>query len=324
MQDSAVSSPGLIPRRGYVYVILAALLWAVSGTSGKFLFLQGVTPFQFVQLRLTLSTVSLLLILAIVKPRLLRISMNDILYFAILGISGMAMVQFTYSYSISQINVAVAILLEYLAPVFIALWYIFACPEKPSRITLLAVAISVSGCYLAVGAYNVELITLNWKGIVVGIFSGISYGWYAVFGERGMRKYDPLTVVLYALLFAALFWNTVLSPFEAFSASYSSVEWFWIIFIVVFGTIIPYGLYSEGISLVRSTRASVTATLEPITAGFLAFFFLGESLQSLQLMGGALVLTSVIILQLGQEKDENTSALIRQRRHRRPDVQHDA
>ncbi|MEN6437936.1 MAG: DMT family transporter [Syntrophobacter sp.] len=313
MQTSVASPSGIIPRRGYFYVVFAALLWAVSGTSGKFLFLQGVTPLQFVQLRLTLSTLCLLILLALFRPRLLKISRGDILYFAILGISGMAMVQFTYSYSISKINVAIAILLEYLAPVFIALYYVFACPEKPSRLTLIAVAISVSGCYLAVGAYNVDLLTLNWEGIVVGIFSGLSYGWYAVFGERGMRKYDPLTVVFYALLFAALFWNIVLSPFEAFSVSYTAVEWFWIIYIVIFGTIVPYGLYFEGISLVRSTRASVTATLEPITAGFLAFFFLGESLRSLQLVGGALVLASVVILQLRREKDETTSAILRQR-----------
>ncbi len=321
MQTPVTSPSGVIPRRGYVYVVLAALLWAVSGTSGKFLFLSGVTPLQFVQLRLTLSALCLAILLALFRPHLLKIARGDILYFAILGISGMAMVQFTYSYSISKINVAIAILLEYLAPVFIALYYVFACPEKPSRMTLLAVAISVSGCYLAVGAYNVDLLTLNWEGIVVGILSGLSYGWYAVYGERGMRRYDPLTVVFYALLFASVFWNTVLSPLEAFRVSYSSVEWFWIVYIVIFGTIIPYGLYSEGISLVRSTRASVTATLEPITAGFLAFFFLGESLQSLQLAGGALVLASVIILQMRQERDETTSTILRQRQRHGADME---
>ncbi len=287
-------------------------MWAVSGTSGKFLFNQGVTPFQLVQLRVTLSAAFLFLFL-LRKPALLKISPRDIPYFALLGISGMAMVMFTYFYTISKINVAVAILLEYLAPVFIALFYGFTAPDKLTRVTLLAVLLSVCGCYLAVGAYNVDLLALNWQGIVVGIISGLSYAWYAICGERGMRRYDPWTVVFYAFLFASLFWNVALTPFGAFRNPYTGIQWFWIAYIVIFGTAVPYGLYTIGISLIRSTRASVTATLEPIAAAFIAWIFLGEFLDPLQMLGGALVITSVIILQIRREIDKTTSEIIRKK-----------
>ncbi len=304
-------APGLIPRRGYTYVIIAALLWAASGVSGKYLFQHGVTPFQLVQMRVTLSALCLFVFLIIFKPRLLKISRADFLYFAVLGISGMAMVQFSYFYTISRINVAVAILLEYLAPIFIAGWYAFAAPEKLSRKTLIGVLVSVVGCYLAVGAYNVDLLAQNGVGILVGICSGLSYGWYAIYGERGMCKYDPWTVVFYALLFAAFFWNAAIFPLDAFSRSYNGVEWLWILYIVVLGTVVPYGLYSLGISLVRSTRASVAATLEPIAAGFMAFFFLGETLATLQILGGLLVIASVVLLQIRPESDTTTAAILR-------------
>ncbi len=99
-----------------------------------------------------------------------------------------------------------------------------------------------------------------------GVFSGLSYAWYAVYGEKGMRRYDPWTVVFYSFFFASLFWNLLISPFGAFLVPYSGVQWFWIAYTVVFGTAVPYGLYTMGISLIRSTRASVTATLEPIAA----------------------------------------------------------
>ncbi len=304
-------NPGSIPRRGYLFIIVAALLWSISGVSGKYLFIQGVTPFQLVQLRVTISTVVLFVFLLVFKPALLRISAKDIVYFAILGISGMAVVQITYFYAISRINVAVAILLQYLAPVFIALWYVFADPGKLTRSTVAAIILSVTGCYLAVGAYNVDLLTVNRVGIGVGICAGISYGWYAVYGEKGMCRYDPWTVVFYALVFAALFWNVAMPPLEAFRRSYSAREWFYILYIAVLGTVLAYGLYTHGISLVRSTRASVTATLEPIAAGFVAFFFLGEYLQPLQILGGALVICSVILLQTGSESDETTAYRVR-------------
>jgi drug/metabolite transporter (DMT)-like permease len=229
----------------------------------------------------------------------------------VLGVSGLAMVQFSYFYAISKINVAVAILLQYLAPVFIAIYYGFVAPEKLTRTTLLALLISVAGCYLVVGAYNVDMLALNRQGIGIGIFSGVAYAWYTLFGEKGMRKYDPWTVVFYATLFAAVFWNIASPPFVSLRASHSGMEWFWLMYIVIFGTAVPFAFFSVGVSLLRSTRASVTATLEPIAAAFIAFIFLGESLERLQILGGILTVISVVLLQVRPEYDENTSALIR-------------
>jgi drug/metabolite transporter, DME family len=251
--SSMAGDQGLIPRKGYLYVVAAAVMWAVSGTSGKFLFHQGVAPIDLVQLRITLSAVFLFFLLLAVKPVLLKISPRDLLYFAVLGVTGLALVQFAYFYSISKINVAVAILLEYLAPVFIAIYYAFVAPEKLTRITLLAISVSVAGCYLVVGAYNFNLLALNWQGIAGGILAGAAYAWYSLYCERGMRKYDPWTVVFYATLFAAIFWNVALSPFESMKASYTGVQWFWIAYIVIFGTAVPFAFFSVGVSLIRST-----------------------------------------------------------------------
>jgi drug/metabolite transporter (DMT)-like permease len=79
------------------------------------------------------------------------------------------------------------------------------------------------------------------------------------------------------------------------------------------GTAIPFGLYFVGINYIRSTRASITATLEPISAGFIAYLFLGEILEPLQILGGVLVITAIVLLQLQSEQDELTPELIRAR-----------
>jgi drug/metabolite transporter, DME family len=300
-----------IPRRGYFYVILAALLWAVSGSSAKFLFNSGITAFQLVQMRLFFAVCVLLFWLIWRKPALLRIHSQDLPYFLVLGIVGMAMVQFTYLYTISKIKVAAAILLQYLAPAFIALYAVIVTREKLTRTTLLAVSGATAGCYLVVGAYSFNLLSLNKVGIISGLLSAVSYAWYAVHGERGMRRYPPWTVHFYSLLFAAVFWNVVIPPLQFIHQSYSPVQWVLIGYIAILGTLVPFGLYLEAINLIRSTRASITATLEPITAGLIAYLFLGETLQPLQLLGGIVVIASVILLQMQRESDEKTPARIR-------------
>lgn len=305
-----------IPVSGYIYVILAAVLWAVSGSAAKFLFHQGVTSFQLVQLRLVVSVAVLALWLGLKKRNLLKIRSKDILYFLILGSGAMAAVQFFYLFTISKIHVAAAILLQYLAPTMIAVYAAVFAREKLTKLTVIAVTGATIGCYLVVGAYQLDLLSMNKLGILSGLLSAVSFAWYSVQGEYGMRKYDPWTVLFYAVLFAALSWNIFYPPLSAFMKPYSPVEWGWILYIGLLGTALPFGLYFKGISLIRATRASITATLEPITAGFLAYLFLNEVMTPLQMFGGGLVILSIILLQLRQEQDANTPAQQRARESR--------
>ena len=84
----------------------------------------------------------------------------------------------------------------------------------------------------------------------------------------------------------------------AFRQWYSLTQWMWILFIGLGGTIVPFGLYFEGIKRIKPTHASVTATLEPIAAGVVAAIFLGEQMALLQILGGLLVVISIVWLQL--------------------------
>jgi len=299
------------PRLGYIYVMIAALLWAVSGSSAKFLFNSGVTPFQLVQLRLTISSVPLFIVLLIWRRNLMRIEKGDYFYFLFLGAVVMAAVQFTYLFTISKINVAAAILLQYLAPAFIAIYSFVFAKEKPGLITILSVAGAITGCYLVVGAYNLNLLSLNKAGIIAGISAAIAFACYSVQGEYGMRKYNPVTVLFFALLFAAITWNIFHPPLEAFFHTRSLLEWGLIIYIGIFGTVIPFGFYFEGINLIRSTRASITGTLEPISAAAISYFLLNEVLEPLQMAGGIMVIASIILLQFKVEYDDKTPELVR-------------
>ncbi|RJQ57279.1 MAG: EamA family transporter [Desulfobacteraceae bacterium] len=287
------------PRSGYLYVITAAVLWAVSGASSKFLFLSGVSPMQLVQLRISIAAGALLIGLSIWNPKLLKIDPIDLPYFAILGAAAMAAVQFAYLFAISRINVAAAILLQYLAPSLIALYSVAVAREKLRTTTVIALAGATSGCYLVVGAYNLNLFEMNVMGILGGLGAAVSFAWYSIQGEYGMRRYHPWTVLFYAVFFAAIVWNLLQAPFGAFTKTYSPVQWGLILYIALLGTILPFGLYFEAIRRIRATHASIAATLEPITAGLVSFIFLGESMEPLQLLGAILVIASVVLIQSG-------------------------
>jgi drug/metabolite transporter (DMT)-like permease len=284
-------------RTGYLYVALAAVLFAISGTSAKFLFNDGVTAFQLIQMRTTLAFVGLLIWLGLRHRGSLKIAGKDLVYFFCLGVFGIGSAQFFYLFAISKINVAAAILLHYTGPIFVALYVVLVQGRRLGIHSILAMVGALLGCFLVVGAYNLELFTLNRVGIVAGLLAAVAFAVYSVLSDYGMRKYSPWTVLVYGMCFAALMWNILHPPLEAFFRGYGPVQWWWIFFIGICGTIIPFGLYFEGIKRIQPTRASITATLEPISAGVIAAVFLGEMMSPGQIIGGLIVIVSIVFLQ---------------------------
>lgn len=305
------SKTASVSKLGYIYVVVAAILWASAGSASKFLFNAGVSPEQLVQIRVTLACTTLFLWIVSFARHLLKITFKDLPYVMFLGTFGMASVQYTYLVAISKINVASAILLQYQAPVLIILFSAFVLKEKISKITLAAIVVSTAGCYLVVGAYNLELFSMNRMGAVAGLLSACAFAFYSMYGEHGMRKYNPITITFYAFLVAAVIWNLVQKPFSAFQLEYSVAQWGWILFIGILGTVVPFILYFKGISLIRSARAGITATLEPIAAGLISYLFLGESMEPLQIAGAVLVIMVIIVLQLNKEEDRLTPEQLR-------------
>ena len=287
-------------RYGYLYVALAAVLFAISGTAAKFLFHSGITPYQLIQLRTTLAFFCLLIWLCFRHSAFLKISLSDLPYFIALGVLGIGSAQFFYLFAISKINVAAAILLHYTGPVFVALYVVVVQRQKIGIPSILAICGTLLGCYLVVGAYNLKLLTINRIGIASGLLAAVAFAIYSVLSEYGMRKYTPWTVLLYGMLFAALVWNVLHPPLKAIMQQYSAVQWGWIFFIGICGTVLPFGLYFEGIKRIRPTHASITATLEPISGGVIASIFLGEVMLPLQILGGLVVIVSIILLQLSK------------------------
>lgn len=286
-----------IDRTGYLLAALAALFWASSGTAAKYLFLNGVTAFELVQMRTTLASGIIFGWLASRDRSLLAVERRDLPYFITLGV-GLAAVQFTYLFAISRIQVAAAILIQYQAPLFVALYTVFVLRTNLPPVVFAAMAGSLFGCWLVVGGYDLDLLHMNRVGLLTAMASAVTFAWYTVRCEYGMRKYPPWTVVFYGLLFAAVTWNILHPPLTGFLKPSGAAQWGCVLIVGFLGTVLAFICYNEGIKRIGATRASITATLEPITAGFIAWILLGEMMELWQVLGAALVIASITALQM--------------------------
>src|SRR5262249_47575058 len=142
------------PVKGYLYILGATIFWGVSATMAKFLFSRHYGTLILVQMRITISTILLLIFFVTVRRRLLVVRHRDLLKFGLLGVFGVAGSNFAYYFTIQQTNVATAILLQYMAPVLVLIYAAVSANETLTVAKITAAAASLAGCTLALFGKN--------------------------------------------------------------------------------------------------------------------------------------------------------------------------
>jgi len=287
----------LNPRwQGLIYILGADLLWALSATTAKSLFNNQVNAFDLAQLRISIAFILLWLYLMIFNRPLLKVPKSDYGYMIIFGIVGMTAVQFCYMYTISQTNVATAVFLEYLAPIFILFYAFVFGHEKMNLPKVLSIAAAIAGGFLMVKGNPGHGLAITKSGLLVGLASAIFFAFYTIYGKYGMRKYSPWTLLCWGMGAGTAVWCFYNWPWLTLG-QYSPTEWGYFIYLAVFATIIPFGLFFKGLHLLTPVVAGVTSTMEPVLSGIMAFYILGEALSSWQIFGSFLIVLAVTLLQ---------------------------
>lgn len=283
---------------GYLLVMSAATLWAVAGVLAKYLMVQALSPIILAEMRVTIASGILLVILLLKDRQLLRIHPKNLLYMAILGVVGIAGVNYTYYYAISQINVAMALLVQYTAPAFVMLFAVLFQGETFSWKKGFALCVAFIGCFLTVGGYDLNFLAATRIGILSAFFSALLFAFYTLFAEFGLKRYSVWTILFYAFTMAAIFWWCLAPPWKILTAHYPLQTWLFFLSLAIVSTVLPFGLFFQGIRRIKATQASITGMIEPVVAGLLAYLLLDETLAPLQLVGAGLVLGGILLLQL--------------------------
>jgi len=120
------------PLLGYAMVSSAALLFALNGTVSKVVLSSGISSLELTQVRATGAFLGFALALAVLHRPSLRVQPRELAFLAVFGVAGVAMVQWLYFVSIHRLPIGIALLIEYLAPILIALWA-WAVLHEPVR-----------------------------------------------------------------------------------------------------------------------------------------------------------------------------------------------
>lgn len=287
--------------KGYLSIATATLFWGLSATIAKFLFKHEVDLLALVQMRSTLSFVFLFILLFIFKRKYIKISLSDVPKFALLGVIGIAGSNFTYYFTLNEINVATAIIMQYTAPVLVVLYAILSGIEKITVVKFISAFLSLLGCSLVVQIFDVNFLHFSKVGIISGIASALCWAFFNIYGKRVGNKYSVWTNLTFGLMFAGIFWLFFNPPWKIFSSGYTMVDWLIFFIFAMISVLIPYFFYFSGLKRISSSSAIITSTLEPVVAILSAWIIVEEKLSLIQIIGSAFVLTSVVLLQIKKE-----------------------
>jgi drug/metabolite transporter (DMT)-like permease len=159
-----------------------------------------------------------------------------------------------------------------------------------------AIALTFLGVALVVRVYDPSSLGTDLLGIFFGFGSSLCFVLYFMMTRQFRTRYTGWTVTMYAEGIGAL----TLFPFVYVSVSeiitYPLQLWLLILVIAWILSLLGYLLYSYSLKYVKASKGSILSLLEPLSAAVFSAFLLGESLQSLQIVGIALALTGVILL----------------------------
>jgi drug/metabolite transporter (DMT)-like permease len=301
--------------RGYPIALISAVILATTAIFIRHLTLVYEIPALVLAFwRDGFVALTLLVVLSLVKPALLRLGRQHIPYLVLYGLV-LAVFNSLWTQSVVLNGAAVSTVLAYCSAGFTALLGWWLLKERLDGIKLLAVVFSLTGSVLVANALDPLAWSSNTVGILIGILSGLCYAVYSLMGRSAAaRGLNPWTTILYTFGFAAVFlaiFNLLPAGFLPGGASQPSdflwlgnawQGWF-ILFLLAAGpTVLGFGLYNASLSYLPSSVANIILTLEPVFTTIIAYFLFGEILSGLQMTGGVLILSGVLFLRLHERR----------------------
>jgi drug/metabolite transporter (DMT)-like permease len=297
------------PTFGVALVVTAAAFFILNAGVSRVALRGGVDPSQLTTLRLTGTAGILLLIVLVAHRSALRPPTGRMALLLVgHGVVGVVGVQWAYYVAIDRLPVGLALLLEYQAPVIVALWAWLVQGEQVRRRIWLGLGLAMTGLAAATGIWRG--VQLDPVGIAAGFVAAGCFAVYFLIGEHGVSTIDPLRMAVWSFGIGAVAMN-LYQPITDFPAARlddrvdllgalsphtaplgAVLGW-----IVVLGTLTPFCLELVALRHLAATIVTTLAFLEPIGVSALGWVWFGESLDTVGVVGVAAVVAGVMIAQ---------------------------
>ena len=303
---------------GYALVLVGVVGFSLNAGVSRIVLDNGIGAWTLAELR-ALGAAALLLLIVLVTGRRLAMPRSEWPRLLLYGLVGLGLLQSFYFEAIARIPIGLAILIEFLAPVWVALWARLVRKQQVRPILWPALAITLTGLAIVAGAQFEDLDP-------IGLLSALAAGWcfavYFLVGERLVADHDPFVVSFWGFAIAAAGWMaaalivpqivplwdidyTQAVTTAAFVVPMAAL----LLWVISLGTVVPFASETAAMRWIPATTVSVLAMLEPIGAAAIGWWWFDERLTAFQIFGAVLVLAGITMALLSRADDHPSVAV---------------
>lgn len=292
--------------RGMAIALIGGIFWGLAGVFGQFLFeYKGTNARWLVSVRLVLAGI-LLLSTVVVKQRAtfwkIWTDKKDAATLVLFGILGMAGCQLSYYTAVELSNAGTATVLQYTAPVLILGYEAVRMRRRPRGFEIAALVLALAGTFLLATHGNPGSMSLSGKALAWGLMSAVMMAVYNLLPAKLMKKYGTFCVIGWGMLVGGIVLSAFTHPWyvvgrwdlEAVGA---------MAVVVVLGTVLSFSFYMEGVRMIGAAKASLLASVEPVTATIASALIMHVVFAGMDVLGIVCILGAVLLLSvLGLKK----------------------
>jgi drug/metabolite transporter (DMT)-like permease len=266
----------------------------------------GLSAFRLTQIRTIGAFLVLFLYVYLKNKQSLRINRKELPILIAFGVFGFAAVNLFYFLAIQRLNVGVALIIEFTAPIWIALWMRFIQKKIVSKLMWWGLVIGLTGLVLIAQVWRG--LTLDGLGVTFAVLDAFALALYFLVGEKLVGVKSSEATMAWGFGVSSAFF-AIIQPWWTFPfaelgrvveltgrlAGVSIPTYYLILWIIVLGTAVPYFLVLNGLRGLSAATSSSIGMLEPVFGGIFAWVFLYEKLTFIQSVGAVVVLIGIYL-----------------------------
>lgn len=280
-------------------------MFGFNASSVKIILGTEISPEQLVLFRATFTAVLAGILLLLTNRKAFRVTKKELPVLIFYGIFGVALMQWSYSNAVSLLPISVALLIEYTAIVIVPLVSLLLFKEKVRPRLWFGIAAVLIGLAIVSNVWDSDL---NPTGVAWAFMAAGCLSIYFLIGEHTQRKRDAMSTLFYTFAVAAVFWAILnfINPAEMIDINLvfnlggnldhiSMPVWAGLLWIGIMGSFIPMLLDYIALGNLSATAVGVIATAETVFATVFAWAWLNESMTTLEVIGGLIVIAGIVL-----------------------------
>ena len=295
------------PVRGVLCTLIGGCCWGFSGNCGQYLFnVHGVDPQWLTVIRMiTAGLITVGIVAVRDKQKLIDCAKNkhDRIMMLVYGVFGLLLSQYTYLEAINATNAGTATVLQYIGPVLVMVLVCFSGRRLPKRHEALSIVLVIVGTFLLATHGNPNTVVINPVGLFWGLFAACTLVLYTLLPKSIAPKYGAFMTTGLGTLIGGIAFFIIVHPWPL-TVDLPLSGWLAVAGMIIVGTVIAYPLYVQGVNDVGPVKASMLASVEPVSAAVISAVWLKSEFEAMDIVGFVCIITTVFLLAKPERKSE--------------------